>query len=108
MKTMIRTTAALLFTSSALLGLACVEDSEDGDQLRMTEAEQIVENLRIAGFPEDDIGVTADGVVYVGQDAVVTMQASREMAGIFDDVEGPAGAQALESGGGLLLAVALV
>ncbi len=43
---------------------------------------EIVENLEIAGFPEHEIGILADGTVFVGMDAVVSLEASRELAGI--------------------------
>jgi Dual-action HEIGH metallo-peptidase len=42
------------------------------------ENEEIVSNLVEAGFPADDIMVV-DGQVYVGRDAHVTLEASREM-----------------------------
>ena len=43
-----------------------------------TENQEIVSNLIEAGFPADDIMVV-DGAVYVGRDAHVTLEASREM-----------------------------
>ncbi|WP_324291407.1 M57 family metalloprotease [Corallococcus sp. bb12-1] len=42
------------------------------------ESQEIVSNLIEAGFPANDIMV-ADGAVYVGRDAHVTLEASREM-----------------------------
>jgi hypothetical protein len=48
------------------------------------ETQEIIDNLVQAGFPADDIMVV-DGVVYTGRDAVVTLEASREM------LEAPAG-----------------
>jgi len=42
------------------------------------ETQEIISNLVQAGFPSDDIMV-ADGVVYVGRDAAVSLLASREM-----------------------------
>ncbi|WP_375772475.1 zinc-dependent metalloprotease [Archangium gephyra] len=42
------------------------------------ENQEIVANLQQAGFPADDIQVV-DGQVYVGNDAHVTLEASREM-----------------------------
>ncbi|WP_164018312.1 M57 family metalloprotease [Pyxidicoccus trucidator] len=42
------------------------------------ENQEIVSNLIEAGFPAEDIMV-ADGAVYVGRDAHVTLEASREM-----------------------------
>src|SRR5687767_10736272 len=40
--------------------------------------QEIVENLRIAGYPAGEIEVGVDGVI-VGGDALVTLEASREM-----------------------------
>ena len=42
------------------------------------ETEEIISNLVQAGFPADDMMVV-DGLVYVGRDTVVTLEASREM-----------------------------
>ena len=42
------------------------------------ENEEIVDNLVEAGFPADDITIV-DGLVYVGRDAEVSLEASREM-----------------------------
>lgn len=47
---------------------------------------EIVENLRIAGYPAGEIEVRADGVI-VGGDALVTLEASREMLGEHDEDE---------------------
>lgn len=52
-----------------------------GSEPELSQAEstqEIVENLVQAGFPENDIMI-ADGVVYVGRDAEVSLEASREM-----------------------------
>jgi len=46
--------------------------------------QEIVENLRIAGYPASEIEVRADSVI-VGGDAVVTLEASREMIGEHDE-----------------------
>lgn len=43
---------------------------------------EIVENLLAAGYPESEIEVDDDGVVLVGSDAVVSLEASREMVGL--------------------------
>ena len=45
---------------------------------RSSEAEEIVSNLKQAGFPANDIMVE-DGSVYVGRDTQVSLVASREM-----------------------------
>lgn len=58
--------------SVGLLGCA-------NDEAKPPDATQeIVSNLTEAGFPASEI-LVADGVVYVGADAVVSLQASREM-----------------------------
>jgi hypothetical protein len=49
--------------------------------------DEIVSNLVQAGFPADDIAVV-DGLVYVGRDAVVTLEASREMLQPDDEAGG--------------------
>jgi hypothetical protein len=48
------------------------------------ENQEIVSNLQQAGFPADDIQIV-DGQVFVGNDAHVTLEASREM------IQAPAG-----------------
>ncbi|WP_338870107.1 M57 family metalloprotease [Myxococcus stipitatus] len=67
---MFRKTAVLAVTCGTLL-VGCGTDSE-------AEHREIVSNLIKAGFPAGDIRV-ADGAVYVGRDAHVTLEASREM-----------------------------
>jgi len=52
-------------------------EAEDQDPI-----EETVENLRRAGYPEREIEVLDDGTVIVGGDAVVSLQASREMIGL--------------------------
>jgi hypothetical protein len=49
-----------------------------GCGMERDENAEIVDNLVQAGFPADDIMIS-DGLVYVGRDAHVTLQASREM-----------------------------
>ncbi len=61
----------------AILALGCTVGDDD------QEIDETIENLVIAGFPENDIQVY-DGLVYVGHDAVVSLEASREMID-FDD-----------------------
>ena len=56
--------------SAFAVGCASVE-SED-------ETQQIIDNLIEAGFPADDIRIVEEKV-YVGNDAVVSLQASQEM-----------------------------
>ena len=50
------------------------------EQSPAEEEQEIIDNLVEAGFPTDDIMVV-DGKVYVGRDAHVTLEASREMIG---------------------------
>lgn len=57
---------------------AGVEDSDVSDQ-RLGTAEEIIDNLKIAGYPDSEISVLADGTVFVGSDAIVSLEASREM-----------------------------
>lgn len=49
-----------------------------GCAAQMSENDEIVDNLKQAGFPADDI-MMVDGKVYVGRDAEVSLAASREM-----------------------------
>ena len=73
-KLKVRTIATVF--GCALLSYAC-----GGNESIDTEAEtlEILGNLVEAGFPENDMIVTTDGLVYVGRDAHVTLEASREM-----------------------------
>lgn len=66
------------------LGLAC---GEDEGQLALTEQSEIIENLISAGFPASEIHTTDEGEVFVGSDALVSLDASREMAYVADDSE---------------------
>ncbi|TSC24646.1 zinc-dependent metalloprotease [Corallococcus sp. Z5C101001] len=63
--------AAVLVASCGALLSGCGTDLE-------SENQEIVSNLVQAGFPADDIMVV-DGAVYVGRDAQVSLEASREM-----------------------------
>ncbi|MBZ4422479.1 zinc-dependent metalloprotease [Myxococcus sp. RHSTA-1-4] len=67
--------AAVLVASCGALLSGCGPDAQNAPQ---AETEEIISNLVEAGFPADDIMV-ADGLVYVGRDAHVTLEASREM-----------------------------
>ncbi|MET0405795.1 MAG: zinc-dependent metalloprotease [Cystobacter sp.] len=65
---------AMILAMSCSAGLVgCGVDPQD-------ENKEIVSNLVEAGFPADDIMVV-DDAVYVGRDAHVTLEASREMLG---------------------------
>jgi Dual-action HEIGH metallo-peptidase len=82
--------ASFVFVAAILGACEVGEPNEDGDD--PSEADdadddataEIIENLRAAGFPESEIALDADGVVMVGGDAVVTLAASRELAGLDD------------------------
>ncbi len=61
-----------------VLSLACGDTGPEQGPPSDDEISEIIENLVAAGFPEDDIQLY-DGLVYVGRDAHVTLEASREM-----------------------------
>src|SRR5687767_9278431 len=63
--------AAILVASCGVLLAGCGTDPQ-------IENQEIISNLIKAGFPADDIMVV-DDAVYVGRDAHVTLDASREM-----------------------------
>jgi hypothetical protein len=67
------TRAMVLAMSCGAMAFGCAEQGDVADQ-----NQEIIENLKQAGFPADDIMVV-DGVVYTGRDAAVSLQASREM-----------------------------
>jgi len=66
-----RATVFAVACSALVFGCADQRDSAD-------ETQEIIDNLSQAGFPSSEIMVV-DGVVYVGRDAAVSLQASREM-----------------------------
>lgn len=76
---------AFIATAALVVGCYSGMDDSEVESQRRAEIDEIVENLGLAGFPRYEIGVLEDGTVYVGQDAVVTLEASREMAGISTD-----------------------
>jgi hypothetical protein len=71
-----------MFTRAVIFALGCsvlvfgcgVDQASDGAD----DVQETIENLQLAGFPEGDIRVL-DGKVYVGNDAEVSLQSSREM-----------------------------
>jgi hypothetical protein len=65
--------AMVLAASCGALMFGCSAGPSDAD-----ETQEIIDNLGQAGFPASEIAVV-DGVVYVGNDAAVNLQASREM-----------------------------
>jgi len=73
-----------LCVASALVLFGCSE-TEDVETIdRDEEILEIVDNLVEAGYPESEIEVKDDGRVFVGGDAHVSLQASREMIGLTD------------------------
>src|SRR6185503_4515100 len=69
----------------ALVAFGCSGESEDIETVsREEEILEIVDNLVEAGYPESEIAVKDDGRVFVGGDAHVSLQASREMIGLTD------------------------
>ncbi|WP_163995596.1 M57 family metalloprotease [Pyxidicoccus caerfyrddinensis] len=69
---MFKRTAVLVVSCGALL-TACGTDAD-----AQLENEEIISNLIEAGYPADTIMV-AEGAVYVGRDAHVSLEASREL-----------------------------
>jgi hypothetical protein len=65
----------LMAAACSMLALGCSADHQHGGA---QEIQEIVDNLIQAGFPVDDI-LVVDGKVYAGRDALVTLEASREM-----------------------------
>jgi len=64
----------VLAVSCGALSFGCSSEPTDS----AGETQEIIDNLGQAGFPASEIMVV-DGVVYVGRDAEVSLQASREM-----------------------------
>ncbi|WP_241758592.1 M57 family metalloprotease [Pyxidicoccus parkwayensis] len=62
----------------SLVALAACSALAFGCGEQPTDPQEIVDNLLQAGFPADDIRVVGDAV-YVGRDAEVSLEASREM-----------------------------
>ena len=77
-----------LCVASALVLFGCSGETEDVDVQALEQEDEIVEivdNLKAAGYPESEIEVKDDGRVLVGGDAHVTLEASREIAGLATD-----------------------
>lgn len=70
-------TLVLALGCSALM-FGCGGEESDVAADVAADNEEIIDNLVLAGFPQDDIMVF-DDVVYVGRDAAVSLEASREM-----------------------------
>ncbi|HEX2687573.1 MAG TPA: M57 family metalloprotease [Kofleriaceae bacterium] len=67
--------AIALVATCGAFSLGCGAEPQRGGP---EETQEIIENLVQAGFPSNDIMVV-DGIVYVGRDAEVSLEASREM-----------------------------
>lgn len=67
------TRATVLAVACSAFAFGCADQRDSAD-----ETQEIIDNLSQAGFPSSEIMVV-DGVVYVGRDAAVSLQASREM-----------------------------
>src|ERR1043166_10340472 len=79
---MSKTAVVFALSCSALIfGCAADQPSDSTD-----DNQEIIDNLVQAGFPKTDIQVF-DGKVYVGLDAEVSLQASREMLASPDGLE---------------------
>jgi hypothetical protein len=79
------TTKVLVFAatcSAFAFGCGAAQPSDSAD-----ENQEIIDNLVQAGFPVTDINVY-DGQVYVGRDAQVSLQASREMLQVDASADG--------------------
>ncbi|HEU4410289.1 MAG TPA: M57 family metalloprotease, partial [Polyangiaceae bacterium] len=73
--------AMVLVMGCGALMVGCAQEQDVGAPEAIApsdDTQEIVANLVAAGFPADDIQVV-DGLVYTGRDALVTLQASREM-----------------------------
>ncbi len=70
---------ALFFAVFTTLALGCTGDSHTVDSGPVDSIDEIVDNLRAAGYPDSEIEIRDDGAVLVGGDAVVTLAASSEM-----------------------------
>lgn len=94
---------ALVLASTLTLTLGCVAEVDDellDEETRQTEIAEITENLLAAGYTEEDISIVEvedplflDGVpvldigpqVFVEGDIHVSLEASRELAGVADE-----------------------
>ena len=91
-RTATTTLCSLVASTTLALSLAGCAGAEVEDEITdpeleglSAEAVEIVENLQLAGFPRDEIEIDEDELVIVGGDAVVNLEASREMLDLDDD-----------------------
>ena len=75
--------ATILAISAGSMLVGC---SVEQDEIRDETTQETIDNLIQAGFPADDIPVVGEDV-YVGRDALVTLEASREMIEPLDTPE---------------------
>jgi hypothetical protein len=71
--------ATVLSATLSVLTFGCAASQYDSAE----DIDEVIDNLIQAGFPASDIKVV-DDVVYVGNDAAVSLQASREMLEVDD------------------------
>jgi hypothetical protein len=74
-----------LVSTIVLFGCSESQDVDSVELEREAAIEEIVDNLLAADYPESEIEVRDDGIVVVGGDAVVSLEASREMIGLTSD-----------------------
>jgi hypothetical protein len=77
---------SVVVASIVAIGLGCsVEEPNDLPSAELgldEETREIVQNLREAGYPDEEIEVREGGLVFAGGDAEVSLEASREMIGV--------------------------
>src|SRR5262245_48150034 len=71
-----RTRTIVLTVACSALAFGCADQRDSAGETR-----EIIDNLSQAGFPSSELMVV-DGIVYVGGDAAVSLEASREMLGV--------------------------
>ena len=77
-------TLALAASFALLCSTGCADELDTELSELDDETQEIIDNLQLAGYPETEIEVIEDEVI-VGGDAVVNLEASREMASEFAD-----------------------
>ncbi len=79
LRTLTVATVVTVVTMNA--GCQDTDDTVDSVDEQQLVHDEIVANLIAAGYPESEIEIRDDGRVFVGGDAEVTLEASREIAG---------------------------
>jgi len=73
----------LVFAALSMFTVGCDSDNGDSAQAELeAQTQEIVANLEVAGYPASEIEVVDGYTVMVGGDAEVTLEASREIAGM--------------------------